>query len=74
MLNAASMRCKTERQFTAIRVATAQGKPGIWKSIFLDRENTGNLLKNIKKYVFTQGIYHQHRENFELKENNELVI
>ena len=31
-----------------IRVATAQGKQGIWKSIFPDRENTGNLLKNIK--------------------------
>ena len=31
--------------------ATAQGKQekqGIWKSIFPDRENTGNLLKNIK--------------------------
>ena len=24
------------------------GKTGIWKSIFPDRENTGNLLKNIK--------------------------
>ena len=31
-----------------VRVATAQGKQGIWKSIFPDRENTGNLLKNIK--------------------------
>ena len=30
------------------RVATAQGKPGIWKSIFPDRENAGNLPKNIK--------------------------
>ena len=30
------------------RVATAQEKQGIWKSIFPDRENTGNLLKNIK--------------------------
>ena len=30
------------------RVATAQGKQGIWKSIFPDGENTGNLLKNIK--------------------------
>ena len=27
------------------RVATAQGKQGIWKSIFPDRENTGNLPK-----------------------------
>ena len=30
------------------RVATAQGKQGIRKSIFPHRENTGNLLKNIK--------------------------
>ena len=29
-------------------VATAQGKPGIWMFIFPDRENTGNLSKNIK--------------------------
>ena len=33
------------------RVATAQGKQGeqgIWKSIFPDRENTGNLPKILK--------------------------
>ena len=30
------------------RVATAQGKQRIWKSVFPDRENTGNFLKNIK--------------------------
>ena len=30
------------------RFATPQGKQGIWKSIFPDRENTGNLLRNIK--------------------------
>ena len=34
--------------YITFRVATAQGKQGIWKSIFPDRENTGNLLKNIK--------------------------
>ena len=34
--------------YQKVRVATAQGKQGIWKSIFPDRENTGNLLKNIK--------------------------
>ena len=31
-----------------VRVATAQGKQGIWMFIFPDRENTGNLPKNIK--------------------------
>ena len=31
-----------------IRVATAQGKQGIWFLLFPDRENTGNL-------VLTQG-------------------
>ena len=30
------------------RVATAQGKQDIWKSIFTDREDTGNFAKNIK--------------------------
>ena len=30
------------------RVATPQGKQGIWRSIFPDRENTGNLPKDIK--------------------------
>ena len=36
------------QKITIFRVATTQGKQGIWKSIFPDRENTGNLLK--KKY------------------------
>ena len=31
--------------------STAQGKQEIWKSIFPDRENTGNLLKIYLKYV-----------------------
>ena len=35
------------------RVATAQGKQGIWKCIFPDRENTGNLPKNIKNMFYT---------------------
>ena len=34
-----------------IRVATAQGKQGIWFLIFPDRENTGNLPKNIKNMI-----------------------
>ena len=37
------------------RVATAQGKQGVWLSIFPDRENTGNL-------GTTQGKFRQHRE------------
>ena len=38
------------------RVATAQGKQGIWFLLFLDRENTGNV-------VVTQGKFLRHREN-----------
>ena len=34
-------------------VAVAQGKQGIWMSIFPDRENTGNLPKNIKNMFYT---------------------
>ena len=43
------------------RVATAQGKQGIWMLIFPDRENTGNLVI----LIFTQGKLWQHRENFD---------
>ena len=35
------------------RVATAQGKQGTWKSIFPDRENTGNLPKILKIWFYT---------------------
>ena len=41
-----------------IRVATAQGKQGIWLLTFPDRENTGNLVNFIfytGKIVPTQG-------------------
>ena len=38
------------------RVATAQGKQGIWILLFPDRENTGN-------FVVTQGKFLRHREN-----------
>ena len=34
-----------------LRVATAQGKQGIWMFIFPDRENTGNLPKSIKNMI-----------------------
>ena len=43
------------------RVATAQGKQGIWLLTFPYRENTGNLVN----LIFTQGKLYQHRENFE---------
>ena len=46
------------------RVATAQGKQGIWKSIFPDRENTRNLLKNIKN-VFLHREFTTNTENYE---------
>ena len=39
-----------------IRVATAQGKQGIWFLLFPDRENTGN-------FTLTQGKILRHREN-----------
>ena len=38
------------------RVATAQGKQGIWFLLFPDRENTGN-------FALTQGEILRHREN-----------
>ena len=41
---------------TSCRVATAQGKQGIWFLLFPDRENTGN-------FALTQGKILRHREN-----------
>ena len=41
---------------TKVRVATAQGKQGIWFLLFPVRENTGN-------FVVTQGKFLRHREN-----------
>ena len=38
------------------RVATEQGKQGIWFLLFPDRENTGN-------FAVTQGKFLRHREN-----------
>ena len=43
------------------RVATAQGKRGIWLLTFPDRENAGNFVN----LIFTQGKLWQHRKNFE---------
>ena len=48
----------TIMQNTVFRVATAQGKRGIWLLTFPDRENTGNLVNLIfytGKIVATQG-------------------
>ena len=48
----------TKGPFPIIRVATAQGKQGIWLLTFPDRENTGNLVNLIfytGKIVPTQG-------------------
>ena len=51
------MKVKTEGiKPIKVRVATAQGKQGIWFSIFPDRENTGN-------FTVTQGKFWRHREN-----------
>ena len=44
--------------YRLVRVATAQGKQGIWLLTFPDRENTGNLVNLIfytGKIVATQG-------------------
>ena len=44
------------RMYSCYRVATAQGKQGIWLLLFPDRENTGN-------FALTQGKILRHREN-----------
>ena len=49
-------RCKRHPVETSFRVATAQGKQGIWFLLFPDRENTGN-------FALTQGKILRHREN-----------
>ena len=49
------------------RVATAQGKQGIWKSIFPDRENTGNLLKILKICFYTGNLQPTQGKFWELK-------
>ena len=46
-----------EKQEAYVRVATAQGKQGIWFSLFPDRENTGN-------FALTQGKIFRHREKY----------
>ena len=39
---------------------------GIWMFIFPDRENTGNLPKNIKNMILHREFNSQHRENVEV--------
>ena len=46
----------TVEQASNCRVATTQGKQGIWFSIFPDRENTGNFAVT-RKILETQGKY-----------------
>ena len=46
---------------TLFRVAMTQGKQGIWLLIFLDRENTENLVN----LIFDTGKLCQQRKNFE---------
>ena len=48
-----------------VRVATAQGKQGIWFLLFPDRENTGNLPKNIKNMILHRE-FTFNTENFEV--------
>ena len=50
------------------RVATAQGKQGIWLSLFPDRENTGNLATT------TQGKFGQHREFPNFPKNKYFIV
>ena len=40
---------------TIVRVATTQGKQGIWFLLFPDRENTGNFAVTAGKIFLTQG-------------------
>ena len=56
------------------RVATAQGKQGIWKYIFPDRENTGNLLKNIKNMFLHREFTTNTGKMLRVEKNNEIVI
>ena len=52
--------CRTEcnlKQGCIPRVATAQGKQGIWFLLFPDRENTGNFALTQGKNSETQGKY-----------------
>ena len=52
----------------------AQGKQGIWKSIFSDRENTGNLPKILKICFYTGNLPPtQGKFRVERKKKKELV-
>ena len=58
-----------------IRVATAQGKRGIWFLLFPDRENTGNLsLTQGKILRHRENIFLWHREKFRHRENKYLTV
>ena len=53
------------------RVATAQGKQGIWFLLFPDRENTGNFALTQGKILrHRENIFLWHREKFRHRENS----
>ena len=52
------------------RVATAQGKQGIWFLLFPDRENTGNFALTQGKILrHRENVFLWHREKFRQREN-----
>ena len=57
------------------RVATAQGKQGIWFLLFPDRENTGNFALTQGKILrHRENIFLWHREKFRHRENIRLWL
>ena len=59
-----------EKMTVIIRVATAQGKQGIWFLLFPDRENTGNFALTQGKILrHRENIFLWHREKFRHREN-----
>ena len=49
----------------------SQGKQGIWMLIFADRENTGNLPKNIKNMILHRE-FNSKMENFEVLKSKDI--
>ena len=64
-----TMKVNTEMN-NRFRVATAQGKRGIWFLLFPDRENTGNFALTQGKILrHRENIFLRHREKFRHREN-----
>ena len=57
-----------------IRVATAQGKQGIWRSIFPDRETQGICQKTLKIHFYTGNLTPTQGKFGGEKKNSELAI